>query len=210
MKGKFITLEGGEGAGKSSSLSTISQVLSEFDIEFESTREPGGPDTAERIRSLLLDRDCALEPSAELLLMFAARAENVEKVIKPALAAGRWIVCDRFTDASYAYQAGGRGMDANELAFLEKMVHPNLAPDLTILLDVPDDIGLQRATREGEPDRFESEAREFHRRVREAYLRRAQEYPERFRVIDASQSLSEVQAQVAMVVRSLVKDSRHE
>jgi dTMP kinase len=194
---KFITLEGGEGVGKTTNLQFIEHYLTSRKIEFVRTREPGGTPAGEAIRNLLLGFK-GLGPEAELLLVFAARAQHLDQVIRPALAAGNWVVSDRFTDASYAYQGGGRGLDRAAIEFLERWVQKGLQPDLTLLLDAPVEIGLTRAQRRGGPaDRFESEVPVFFTKVRQAYLERAECYPERIKVIDATRPLIEVQADIA-------------
>ncbi len=195
MRGRFITLEGSEGSGKSTNVAYIERRLKAVGIDVLVTREPGGTPLAERIRDLLLDhRQSTMSTDTELLLMFAARAQHLDELIRPALAAGRWVLCDRFTDATYAYQGAGRGVDAGRIAALESWVQAGLQPDLTLLFDVPVALGLERAGRRGEPDRFEREAIVFFERVRQGYLDRAATYPERFRVVDAAQSLESVQS----------------
>lgn len=197
MHGRFITLEGSEGSGKSTNLAYIEQRLKAAGKDVVLTREPGGTPLAEQIRELLLDhRQAAMGSDTELLLMFAARAQHLEEKIRPALEAGRWVLCDRFTDATYAYQGAGRGIDADRIAILETWVQRGLTPDLTFFLDVPVAIGLERAGRRGELDRFEREQQVFFERVRSGYLARAAAEPGRFRVIDASQSLPDVQTQI--------------
>lgn len=204
--GKFITLEGGEGSGKSTNLQFIGDYLQRHNIQMIQTREPGGTAIAEKIRGLLLDRGAeSVEPIAELLLMFAARAQHLRHVIRPALARGEWVLCDRFTDSTFAYQGGGRQMDKLTIAWLEQTVQGELRPDLTVVLDVPVEIGMQRASQRGELDRFESERREFFDRVRHSYLQRAEEFPDRYRIIDASQPLPLVQAQIAAIIDNLIE-----
>ena len=197
MRGKFITLEGIEGAGKSSHLTFIQEYFQRAGKTVVLTREPGGTALGEKIRELLLDhRNDAMASDTELLLMFAARAQHLAQVICPALARGDWVLCDRFTDATYAYQGGGRGIASARIAAMESWVQAELRPDLTLLLDVPEDIGLQRAGQRSTPDRFERERAEFFARVRAAYLDMAKSYPARYRVIDASQSLDVVQQEI--------------
>lgn len=198
-RGRFITLEGGEGAGKSTVMAVIAATLAERGIAFELTREPGGTPLAEAIRALALDPRWSgvMQAETELLLVFAARAQHVRERVLPALAAGRWVVSDRYTDASYAYQGGGRGQPAERIAALEQWAAP-LTPDLTLLLDVPVEQGLARAFSRGERDRMEREQAEFHERVQVAYHARAAADPARFRVVDARQP----QAQVAAAVRT--------
>ena len=196
-RGRFITLEGGEGAGKSTVMAVIAAVLAERGIACEMTREPGGTPLAEAIRALALDAHWTgvMRPETELLLVFAARAQHVRERIEPALAAGRWVVSDRYTDASYAYQGGGRGQPAERIAALEAWAAP-IVPDLTFLLDVPVEQGLARAFSRGERDRMEREQAEFHERVRAAYQARVATDPARFRVVDAGLSQAEVAAAV--------------
>lgn len=202
-QGRFITLEGIEGAGKSTQGDTLAAILAEQGIPFVRTREPGGAPIAERIRALLLDPNhkglCA---QAELLLVFAARAEHLAQTVLPALQAGTWVLSDRFTDASFAYQGGGRGITAESIAWLETMVQGDLRPDLTFLFDLPAELGLQRARARAAPDRFEAETLGFFERARHIYLLRAKQEPDRFRVVDASQSVE----QVAHRVRELILD----
>lgn len=203
-KGKFITLEGGEGVGKSTNLRFITQWLKARGIEYVQTREPGGTPLAEQLRSLLLEkRDEAVDPTAELLMVFAARAQHLSAVIKPALAEGKWVICDRFTDATYAYQGGGRGLDRTLIAQLEQTVQNDLRPDRVLLLDLDPAVGLQRAATRGEADRFESEQLGFFNKVRAAYLDRAQSAPDSYAIIDASRPLPEVQQQLADVLADI-------
>ena len=193
-RGRFITLEGGEGAGKTTAMRTISDWLAGRGREAIITREPGGTEAAERIRELLLDPETGpLTPMSELLLMFAARQENLSQVIRPALAAGTDVLCDRFTDASRAYQGAGRELGEAAVDTLAGLVHPDLRPDLTLLLDVPVDLGMQRIRgRDGGPDRMEQNRPDFLERVRQAYLLQAEREPDRFVVIDASRPLADV------------------
>ncbi|WP_299592534.1 dTMP kinase [uncultured Microbulbifer sp.] len=202
--GKFITLEGGEGVGKSTNLRFITQWLERRGIEFIQTREPGGTPLAEQLRTLLLEkRDEPVDPTAELLMVFAARAQHLSQVIKPALAAGKWVVCDRFTDATYAYQGGGRELDRALIAELEQTVQGALRPDRVLLLDLDPAVGLQRAASTGEADRFESEQLAFFSKVRAAYRERAEAAPDRYAVIDASHPLVDVQAQLARELETI-------
>jgi len=195
--GRFIILEGGEGVGKSTNVQFIRQILEERQINVTVTREPGGTVVAEKIRAILLDRqDEAICEQAELLLVFAARAQHIHHVILPALQAGKWVLCDRFTDATYAYQGGGRNMDMQSIAWLEKAVQGALQPDLTLLLDAPVEVGLQRAKHRGKLDRFEIERLEFFERVRAVYLQRASLDSQRYKVIDACLPLPEVQEKI--------------
>jgi dTMP kinase len=191
-RGVFISIEGGEGAGKSTVLAAISALLARRGFEVVATREPGGTPAGEAIRQLLLDPASHLVPEAELLLMMAARAQLVRETIRPALARGAAVLSDRFTDASYAYQGGGRGIESGTIAALERIA-AGIKPDITLLLDVGIDIGLARArSRGGAPDRIESEREEFFERVRATYLARAAAEPARFRIVDASQPAERV------------------
>ena len=199
--GLFITLEGTEGVGKSTALQFVKEQLQQAGIPVLVTREPGGTLLAERIRALLLAREA--EPMAsmtELLLVFAARAQHLEQVIIPALQAGQWVLCDRFTDATYAYQGGGRGLPAADIAVLETLVQGSLRPDVTLWLDAPVELGLARAAARQELDRFELEKAVFFEKVRSEYARLAAESPQRYRRIDAALDISGVQAQLQQVV----------
>ena len=197
MAGRFITIEGSEGAGKTTQLVFMRDFLERRGYPVTLTREPGGTGLGEELRALLLDhRDDGMALTTETLLMFAARAEHLERVIRPALAAGQWVLCDRFTDATYAYQGGGRGLSVAKIAVLENWVQGDLRPDLTLLLDLPVAIGLVRASKRGMADRFERETVEFFERVRAAYLNRARQQPERYRSVDAAQPVEKVQAAV--------------
>lgn len=203
-RGKFITVEGGEGVGKSTNIDFLCDLLRQQSLPVLSTREPGGTPLAEKIRDLLLEHgDEPLPDTAELLLFFAARSLHVENLIRPALEGGTWVVCDRFTDATRAYQGAGRGLERGQIETLARWVHPNLRPDLTLLLDAPDLVGRQRAARRGEVDRLEAEQEAFHGRVRRAYLALAGAEPKRFAVIDAAGPLEAVQRQIAAVVTQL-------
>ncbi|MGC8099775.1 dTMP kinase [Metapseudomonas otitidis] len=194
MNGLFITLEGPEGAGKSTNRDFIASRLRERGVEVLLTREPGGTPLAERIRELLLaPSDESMAVDTELLLMFAARAQHLDRVIRPALEAGQVVLCDRFTDATYAYQGGGRGVSMARIAELERFVQGSLRPDLTLVFDLPVEVGLQRAAARGRLDRFEQEDRSFFDAVRQTYLERAAQAPERYRVIDAAKPLADVQ-----------------
>lgn len=211
-RGKFITIEGGEGVGKSTQIGALRDWLSERGLEVVLTREPGGTPRAERIRAILLEQSEEPMPaSCELLLMFAARATHVENVIKPALARGAWVVCDRFIDATHAYQGGGRGFDRGLIETLECSVLGTLRPDLTLLLDAPVDVGAQRARsrneRSGRTDRFELEQDAFFERVRAAYLDRARQEPNRIAVIDASGTRDEVAAAIRAIVQARALDA---
>lgn len=202
MQGRFITVEGGEGVGKSTNMDFVCQYLSDIGADVLVTREPGGTPLGEAIRELLLSPDHkGMDPVCELQLMFAARAQHLAKVIRPALEKGRWVLCDRFTDATYAYQGGGRGIDSGMIARLEELVQGDFRPDLTLLLDVPVDIGLSRANSRSDPDRFEQEKTAFFERVRQCYLDRAAAEPGRFRLIDAGKPLEAVQQQLQACLR---------
>ena len=208
-RGLFITLEGGEGAGKSTNLGFIETWLRQAGKNPLMTREPGGTRAGEEIRSILLhSRDLSLTAEAEMLLMFAARAEHLDQVVRPALAKGRIVVCDRFTDATYAYQGGGRGLPAERIAAVEQWVQGDLRPDLTLLLDLPVETGLQRANRRSAPDRFERENIEFFERVRKTYLERARAEAKRIRVIDASKTPADVEQQIGRVLDEVVHGHR--
>ena len=207
MKPRFITLEGGEGVGKTTNLAFIEDYLTSRGIDLLKTREPGGTPLGERIRGLLLDSD-GMNNATELLLVFAARAQHISEVIRPALAAGRWVLCDRFTDASYAYQGGGRDIDTSVIEFLEQWVQAELQPDLTLLLDTPIEVGMSRVRQRGVADRFESEQFDFFERVRMAYLKRADQYPTRIKQVDASGSLESVRANIALHLNQIIENSR--
>ncbi len=205
--GRFITVEGTEGVGKSSNIAFIQAALQQAGIEVITTREPGGTQLGEEIRELLLDhRHSGMNADAELLLMFAARAEHIAQVILPALNKGQWVLCDRFTDATYAYQGGGRGIPFERIATLEQWVQGALRPDYTVLLDLPVEIGLARAGERSAADRFEKEQQIFFEQVRGAYLAQAQRAPERYRIIDASQPLEAVQQQLGSVLQAILKE----
>jgi len=204
MKGKFITVEGIEGVGKTTNIDFIHHQLLAAGHDVVLTREPGGTPLGEAIRGLLLDPEyTGMDSTCELQLMFAARAEHLAKVVWPALQQGRWVLCDRFTDATYAYQGGGRGIDAGRIAQLEQWVQGDFRPDLTLLLDVPVEVGLARAGTRGELDRFEQEQVAFFERVRQCYLAMASEHAGRYRVVDASRSLQQVQAQLAELLQRI-------
>jgi dTMP kinase len=205
-RGRFITLEGIEGAGKSTVAQRVSEWLAARGITARVTREPGGTPLAERVRKIVLERGPeAVSPRAETLLMFAARSIHVENLIRPALAGGEWVLCDRFTDATRAYQGYGRGMDLGWIEQLAAAIHGDLQPDCTLLLDLPVEVGLRRARgRSGmAADRFEAETVEFFERVRQGYLALARHEPERVRVIDASLALPAVTEQVTTALESL-------
>ncbi|WP_163833902.1 dTMP kinase [Spartinivicinus ruber] len=203
--GLFITVEGSEGVGKSTCIAFIQAWLQAENLPLVTTREPGGTPFAEAVRDLLLTPQ--QEPVAditELLLMFAARAQHIEQVIKPALAEQKVVVCDRFTDATYAYQGGGRGVDFQQIAQLEQLVQGALRPHVTLLLDMPVADALQRAAKRGELDRIESQTIDFFERVRQVYLKRAEQYPEQFHLVDASQPLEQVKQQVEQILAKVI------
>lgn len=209
MTGLFITLEGPEGAGKSTNREYLAERLREQGIDVLLTREPGGTPLAERIRELLLDpSDEPMAADTELLLVFAARAQHLQQVIRPALAKGSVVLCDRFTDATYAYQGGGRGLSIERIAQLEQFVQGELRPDLTLIFDLPVEVGLARAAARGRLDRFEQEGRVFFEAVRQAYLQRAEQAPQRYRVLDAGQTLAQVQADIDALLPSLLEACR--
>lgn len=193
MQGRFITVEGTEGVGKSTNIAVIKQWLNERSIPFVATREPGGTPLAESLRELLLaNRDESVDATAELLMVFAARAQHLNTLIKPHLDAGTWVLSDRFTDATYAYQGCGRGLDLALISQLEVLVQKTLRPDITVYLDVDVKVGLARAAARGELDRFEKEDVDFFERVREGYLTRVSQDPERYLVVNAGQELPAV------------------
>ncbi len=203
-RGKFITIEGAEGVGKTTSIAFIEDYFKKAGYDIVLTREPGGTPMAESIRELLLDaRQTSMADDTELLLMFAARAQHLREKIVPALQADRWVVCDRFTDATYAYQGGGRGIDKDRIAILEDWVQGELRPDMTLVLDLPVAEGLKRAGQRSAPDRFEQEKQQFFERVRAVYLERARATPQRYRIIDASGTINEVQSRIKTVLDEL-------
>jgi dTMP kinase len=192
-RGLFLTLEGAEGVGKSTNIEFITQYLEQRGIDYVLTREPGGTQLAERIREILLAvHEESMSELTELLLVFAARAQHLDKVIEPALRAGKWVVCDRFTDATFAYQGAGRGLSVETISQLQSMVQGELRPDLTLILDLDPEIGMERASNRGELDRFELEQQSFFRSVRQGYLDIAKAEPERCLLIDASKPLEDV------------------
>jgi len=201
MKAKFITLEGMDGAGKSTHISTIIETLQANGHEVVSTREPGGTVLGEHLRALLLHE--SMHAETETLLMFAARREHIAQVIQPALARGAYVLSDRFTDATYAYQCGAKGVPADKINQLEQWVHHDLQPDLTLLFDVPVEMSIARLAGARSPDKFEREPADFFRKIRDAYLTRAVQNPQRFIVIDASKSLDEVSKMVKEVIATL-------
>ncbi|MGN0921272.1 MAG: dTMP kinase [Cellvibrio sp.] len=205
VKGKFITIEGTEGVGKSTNIAFIQDWLVKQGIDVVMTREPGGTPLAEELRQILLaKRDEAFDPSAELLLIFAARAQHLAQVILPALSRGAWVVSDRFTDATYAYQGFGRGLNLETIETLENLVQGTLRPDLTLVLDIEVELGLARASARAELDRFESEKVEFFERVRAGYQKRAEQNSQRYARVDAGQPLDQVQQDIERVLKSLL------
>ena len=204
-RGLFITVEGGEGVGKSTNMEYLQEHLRDAGVDLVVTREPGGTSLGEELRELLLKpRPEQMAPAAELLLIFAARAQHLSQVIEPALAAGRWVLCDRFTDATYAYQGGGRQLPVTLVRKLEQLVQGELRPDYTLLLDCPVDVGMDRASARGELDRFEQEQVAFFERVRATYLQLARESSGRYRVVDASRPLEEVRSQLQEICSELL------
>lgn len=194
QRGRFITLEGVEGVGKSTNLALIQEYLEEQGIDYKTTREPGGTELAEQIRALLLSQhEEPMQDLTELLLVFAARAQHLEGFIRPTLARGCWVLCDRFTDATFAYQGGGRGLNKQVIATLQSMVQGQFRPDLTVILDLDPETGLARARERGQLDRFEQEELVFFNRVRASYRELAEAEPQRCRLVDASGSLEQVQ-----------------
>ena len=202
-RGKFITLEGIDGAGKSSHLAWIPGFLQARGVAVTLTREPGGTPLGEKLRALMLDKNQQLHPDTEALLMFAARREHLDKVILPALDAGTWVVCDRFTDATYAYQSGGSGLQWDRISALEAWVQGELQPDLTLYFDVPAEVGKARTGAVREPDRFEQEGRTFFDQVRAGYLRRAREHPGRIAMIDSTPAFDIVKLNTEEVISSI-------
>ena len=204
VRGKFLSIEGTEGVGKSTNLVFVRDWLQAKGIEVVVTREPGGTPLAEEIRSLLLAKRAEqVDETAELLLVFAARAQHIAQVIKPALERGAWVLSDRFTDATYAYQGGGRGLSTDIISQLEMLVQRELRPDLTLILDIDVELGLNRARQRGELDRFESEAISFFERVRNAYRKRVEFAPERYALINAGQDLAAVQSDIGATLNRL-------
>ena len=201
MSGKFITVEGGEGAGKTTQLAFMRAYLEQAGRRVTLTREPGGTPLGEEIRALLLGhRHDGMALATETLLMFAARAEHLERVIRPALATGHWVLCDRFTDATYAYQGGGRGLPAQRIAILEDWAQGTLRPDLTLVFDLPVEMGLERVGRRGAADRFEREEKAFFERIRAVYLDRARRHPDRYRIVNADRPVEAVRAEVETIL----------
>ena len=201
QKNKFITFEGVDGAGKSTHLTWFADALRQRGLDVVVTREPGGTPLGEQLREILLNQ--AMSAGTEAMLMFAARLEHIEQVIKPALRAGKWVVSDRFSDASFAYQGGGRGLDWNKLKQLEQWVHGDLQPDLTLFFDVPVEVAKQRLANNASLDRFEQEQADFFECVRAGYHKRVQENPQRYAVIDAAKTLNEVKQQLEKIISSV-------
>ena len=200
-RGKFITIDGLEGAGKSTQIDFIKKYLSDRNRDVFLTREPGGTGLGEQLRALLLDKNIdAMNPDTELLLMFAARNEHVKKVIVPKLEQGVWVISDRFTDASYAYQGGGRGIPLERIGELEQWTLQDFVPDMTFLLDLDVELGLSRVEQRGEKDRFEEEHKDFFNKVREIFSNRASKYPERIKLIDASKNIDETSSQIKKIL----------
>ena len=202
MRGKFITFEGIDGAGKSTHIGFVSDFLSQHGKTVRSTREPGGTPLGEKLRDLLLHEKMHLE--TEALLMFASRREHIAQVIEPEMALGHWVLSDRFTDASFAYQSGGRGLMREKMEALEQWVHPELQPDLTLLFDVPLEVARQRLNATRTLDKFEREQGAFFKKCRDEYLRRAQQYPDRIVVVDSTKSIEAIQADLAIVLEKLL------
>lgn len=204
-RGKFVTIEGQDGAGKSTNIAVIEDFLTRQSIDFIKSREPGGTPFGETLRDILLNSgDDKIGDTAELLLIFAARAQHIEQVIEPALARGQWVLCDRFTDATFAYQGFGRGLDLQLIKQLENSVQGSLRPDLTIVLDVPVEIGESRAGQRSSPDRFEQQQQAFKQCVRDGYLHLATQEPARIKVIDANQEMATVAESIQAVMRDFV------
>jgi dTMP kinase len=203
MRGRFITLEGIDGAGKSTHREWLARFLSERGIRVTVTREPGGTALGESLRELLLHGKATLHPETETLLVFAARREHIDKVIEPALANGAWVLCDRFTDATYAYQSGGSGVSWSKIAQLEQWTQDGFQPDATVLFDVTPDVGLARAARGKCPDRFERERDGFYERARRAYLERARQAPHRVHVVDADRPVAEIHQALEVIFTTL-------
>ena len=207
-RGRFITVEGIEGVGKSTNIDFLSSIIEAKGFSVLRTREPGGTPMAERIRQMLLEHgEEPLPDIAELLLFFASRSLHINNKIRPALAAGQWVVCDRFTDASRAYQGHGRGLDLERINLLAEWVHEDLQPDLTLILDAPAEVAMERTEKRGEADRLDSEEAGFYQRVRDGYLGLAAAEPDRFAVVDASQKLEQVQAAIAAEINQLLSNS---
>jgi len=204
-RGKFLTIEGQDGAGKTTNIKVMKGCLESANVSYVHSREPGGTALGESIRELILNSsDQRIGNKAELLLMFAARAQHIQDVIEPALARGDWVLCDRFTDATYAYQGGGRAMSMTDIATLEDYVQGSLKPDLTILLDLPVDVGESRAGQRSEPDRFEQQKLNFKQQVRETYLARASAEPQRIKTVDAAQPIEQVSDSIEQLMQTFL------
>ena len=204
QRGKFITIDGVEGAGKSTQITFICDYLKAKGVNVILTREPGGTDVGEKIRTLLLSNSTGkMHADTELMLMFAARNEHIQNKIMPALKQGDWVLSDRFTDASYAYQGGGRGLDVERIAQLEQWVLQDFTPDMTLLLDAPVEIGMSRVESRGKKDRIELEATDFFNRVRQAYIDRSEQFPDRIKLIDSSQTVEHTKQQIKVILDSL-------
>lgn len=208
MRGRFITLEGMDGAGKSTHLRWLARFLARRGIRLKVTREPGGTALGEKLRKLILHGRARLHPETETLLMFAARRQHLDRVIEPALRAGTWVLCDRFTDATYAYQSGGSGVAWSRIPVLEHWVQRGAQPDLTLVFDVDPSVGRRRARRVKRPDRFEAERGAFFKRVRAAYLKRARECPGRIRVVDANGEVARIRRQLAQLMSAFLRRHR--
>lgn len=207
VRGRFITFEGTEGVGKSTQIANAADTLKNLGVDCMVTREPGGTPMAEAIRELLLaPRDESVNELTELLLMFAARAQHLHTYILPALEKGQWVLCDRFTDATFAYQGGGRGVPSERIALLENLVQGDVRPDHVVLLDAPVETGMARAKQRGELDRFEQETVSFFQRIRDTYLARAAIEPARYNIVDASASLEQVSARISELMCKFQSD----
>jgi dTMP kinase len=203
-RGKFITIDGVEGAGKSTQIEFICEYLKAKGVNVVLTREPGGTDVGEKIRTLLLSNSTGkMHADTELMMMFAARNEHIQNKIMPTLGRGDWVLSDRFTDASYAYQGGGRGLDVERIAQLEQWVLQDFTPDMTLLLDVPVEVGMSRVESRGKKDRIELEATDFFNRVRQAYIDRSEQFPDRIKLIDSSQTVEHTKQQIKVILDSL-------
>jgi len=201
--GKFITLEGVDGAGKTSHIEFIKEYLTNLKLDFIMTREPGGTELGERLREILLHDE--MRPKTETILMFAARNEHIEKVIRPGLTSGAIVISDRFTDASYAYQSGGKGVEDEEIDVLKDLVQKNLQPDLTFLFDLPVEVSIKRLKKTRKLDKFEKEEKDFHENVRKKYLMIAKNNPKRFSVLNSEKSIDEIQSQIKIKLDELLK-----
>ena len=201
--GKFITLEGVDGAGKTSHIEFIKEYLTNLKFDFIMTREPGGTELGERLREILLHDE--MTPKTETILMFAARNEHIEKVIRPGLTSGAIVISDRFTDASYAYQSGGKGVEDEEIDVLKDLVQKNLQPDLTFLFDLPVEVSIKRLKKTRKLDKFEKEEKDFHENVRKKYLMIAKNNPKRFSVLNSQKSIDEIQSQIKIKLDELLK-----